>query len=187
MDAITRNHLNNLQSKDAALRYESFQFIINLTNHPVDWAYDVWDDLIVMIKKGDNHQRTIAVQLLSNLAKSDSENRMQHDLDKLMVVTKDEKFVTARHSLLALWKIAVVNKSLQQMVIDRLAKRYKECITEKNCTLVRYDIMCVLRKIYDHVHNDPVKTLALSLIETEKDSKYQKKYTGVWKDTTRGK
>jgi len=185
MDPVTKQHADNLHSKDANLRYESFQYLIILTKQPVDWAYDVWDDLLLMLHKGDNHQRTIAVQLLSSLAKSDPENRMQKDLDKLMEVTKDEKFVTARHSLQSLWKVAVTNKPLQQMVTGRLAKRYKDCIAEKNCTLIRYDIIEVFRKIYDEVHDEKIKEKANELIAVEEDIRYRKKYTGLWKDILR--
>src|SRR5262245_61925529 len=80
MDQITKSHFDNLFSQDANARYESFQYIINLTKQPVDWACEAWNDLLALTKKGDNHQRTIAVQLLSNLAKSDPGNRMQKDL-----------------------------------------------------------------------------------------------------------
>ena len=99
MEQTIRQHIDNLHSKDANLRYASFQYIINLTKQAVDWAYEVWDDLLTMTKTGDNHQRTIAVQVLSNLAKSDPKQRMLKDFEKLLAVTKDEKFVTARHSL----------------------------------------------------------------------------------------
>ncbi len=182
MDQVTRKHLDNLRSNDTNARYESFQYIINLTHQPVDWAYEVWNDLLLLLHSKDNHERAIAVQVLSNLAKSDPEKRMLKDLDKIMVVTKDEKFVTARHSLQSLWKIAVVDKSLQQTVTDRLAKRYKDCITEKNCTLIRYDIIEVFRKIYDKVNDEKVKEKALDLVETEEDLKCRKKYSGLWKD-----
>ena len=182
MDATTKQHISNLYIKDATVRYASFQYLIGRTKEAVDWAYEIWDDLLALTKKGDNHQRTIAVQLLCNLAKSDPENRMQKDLDTLMIVTKDEKFVTARHSLMGLWKVAIVNKQLQQLVIDRLEKRYKACIKEKNCTLIRFDIITVLRKIYDEVPDEKIKDAALSWIAKEDDEKYRKKYTGVWKD-----
>jgi hypothetical protein len=36
---------------------------------------------------------------LAKLAKSDPSNRMLKDLDKLLVVAKDGKFVSASHSL----------------------------------------------------------------------------------------
>ena len=41
----------------------------------------------------------MAVPLLANMAKSGPQNRMLKDLDKLLVVTKDGKFVMARQSL----------------------------------------------------------------------------------------
>src|SRR5687768_7044534 len=39
-----------------------------------------------------------AAQVLANLTKSDSQQRTLQDPDRLMAVTRDEKFVTARHS-----------------------------------------------------------------------------------------
>jgi len=181
MDLTTRHHFDNLHSKDAQLRYASFQYIMNLTKLPVDWAYDVWDDMLALTKTGDNHQRTIAVQVLSSLAKSDPDQRMLKDIGKLFAVTKDEKFVTARHSLQCLWKVAIVNKEFQKKVMDDLSKRFKECINEKNCTLIRYDISEVFRKIYDEVPDEKIKKTSLALIETEDDQKYRKKYLGLWK------
>ncbi|MDB5262895.1 MAG: hypothetical protein JWQ14_2176 [Adhaeribacter sp.] len=50
MDLILTNHVENIKSKDKDLRYGSFQFLIQLTQHPVDCAYEVWDDLIFIIK-----------------------------------------------------------------------------------------------------------------------------------------
>ena len=182
MDQTTREHLNNLHSNDADSRYASFQYILNLTNQQVDWANEVWDDLLNLLQTGDSHQRTIAVQVLSNLAKSDTEKRMLNGLDQLLVVTKDEKFVTARHSLQSLWRVAVVSEDLKKKVADNLSKRFDECITEKNCTLIRYDILEVFRKIYDQVHDDKLKDTALALIQKEDNLKYRKKYTGLWKD-----
>ena len=62
-----------------------------------------------------------------------------------------------------------------------LAARFSECASEKNCTLIRYDIIVNLRQIYDVVKDETVKAKALELIETEADLKYRKKYAGVWK------
>ena len=64
---------------------------------------------------------------------------------------------------------------------DRLAARFKSCSIEKNCTLVRYDIIQDFRNLYDAVKDEKVKEKALALIETEPDSKYRKKYAGLWR------
>jgi hypothetical protein len=33
---------------------------------PVDWAYEVRDDLVAMLRDGDNHHRSIAAQRVRN-------------------------------------------------------------------------------------------------------------------------
>ena len=182
MDPNTRQHFANLHSKDAESRAASFHHLLALVQQPVDWAYEVWDELLALLREGDNHQRAIAAQLLSSLAKSDSQQRMLKELNQLMAVTKDERFVTARHSLQSLWMVGTASRALQNAVVDRLSQRFRECATEKNGTLVRYDILEVFRKIYDVMQDEQLKQLALTLIETEEDPKYRKKYSGLWKD-----
>ncbi|WPP52117.1 hypothetical protein [Catalinimonas niigatensis] len=186
METTTKKHLNNLNNTDKVLRYVSFQHIMKLTDQPVDWAYEVWDGLLILLKEGDNHQRTMAVQLLSNLTKSDPQQRMLIDFERLMSVTKDEKFVTARHSLQALWKIGIVSETCRNKVIEALSKRFEECSTEKNGTLIRYDIIEVFRKMYDEVEDEKLRDTAVALIETEDDAKYRKKYSAIWKDILKG-
>jgi hypothetical protein len=72
----------------------------------VDWAYDVWDQLIKDLIHPNNHQRSRVAQFLCSLAKSDPEKRMLEDFPAVWAVTKDKKFVTARHSLQSIWKKA---------------------------------------------------------------------------------
>lgn len=181
MDEITRTHLNNLRAKDKALQNDAFSYLMAATEKPVDWAYDVWDDLIDGLSDKDNHVRAISSQVLCNLARSDPEKRMLNDFAALLAVTKDERFVTARHCLQALWKVGLAGEDQQKLLVAGLESRYRECITEKNCTLIRYDIIQGLRHLYDALKDEGVKEKALALIETEDDVKYRKKYAGVWK------
>jgi hypothetical protein len=181
MDSTTQAHWNNLRSDDGDLRYGAFMALLAITDQPVDWAYQVWDELRANLHHKDNHQRAIAAQLLCNLAKSDPEQRMLKDFGALFAVTRDERFVTARHSLQAIWKVALAGQQHQQLVVDQLASRFRECVTEKNATLIRYDIIEDLRKLYDVVQDEQVRETALALIATEEDSKYRKKYAGVWR------
>ncbi len=181
MESGLRLKADLLHSKDAEARYAAFQELLTLAKSPVDWAYDVWDELITLTRKGDNHQRAIAVQLLCELAKSDPKNRMPKDFDALLAVTRDEKFVTARHSLQALWKIGRAGKKHLKLVVDGYELRFNECSAEKNCTLIRYDIIQGLRKLYDAIGDGKVREKALELIETEQDPKYRKKYTSLWR------
>jgi hypothetical protein len=56
-----------------------------------------------------------------------------------------------------------------------------DSITEKNGTLIRYDISQSLHRLYDAVKDETVRAKALALIETEADRKYRKKYAGLWR------
>lgn len=181
MDKITRTNLDNLFSEDRELQNKAFFYILAVTEERVDWAYDVWDVMVDSLSHKDNHRRAIASQVLCNLAKSDPEERMLKDLNALLAVTKDERFVTARHCLQALWKVGAAGKKQQRLLINGLAGRFNECITEKNSTLIRYDIIQGFRNLYEAVQDENVKMKALSLIETEEDQKYRKKYESVWR------
>ena len=181
MDSITRTNLDNLRSQDGDVRFEALNYVLKVTDKQVDWAYDVWNGLLENLHHENAHQRAIAAQVLCNLSKSDTEHRMMRDFDALLAVTKDEKFVTARHCLQSIWKVAAAGKKQQQMVVDRLAGRFRDCGAEKNCTLIRYDIIQGLRKLYDEVKDEEVREKAMELIATEEDSKYRKKYAALWR------
>jgi hypothetical protein len=180
MDQKTQKHLDNLHSQDRDLQNQAFSYLLKETETPVDWAYEVWDQLVEGLCHKDNHVRAISAQILANLAKSDPKNRMKKDFPTLMAVTKDEKFVTARHTLQSIWKVGLETK-MQKTVVGALANWFKDCITEKNWTLIRYDIIQDLRNLYDELQDEKIKKKALELIATEEDPKYKKKYASVWK------
>lgn len=180
MDSKTQKQLQNLRSEDRNLQNEAFSYILKETEKPVDWAYEVWDQLVDGLRHKDNHVRAISAQILANLAKSDAQNRMKKDFPALMSVTKDERFVTARHTLQSIWKVGI-DKKMQKTVVDALADRFRNCTMEKNCTLIRYDITQDLRNLYDEVKDEKIKEKALALIETEEDLKYKKKYRSIWR------
>lgn len=176
-----RSLLDDLRSSDKDRQDYAFKALSEATHEPVDWAYEVWADLLQILIEGDNRQRSIASQVLCNLAKSDPEQRMLNDLDALIATTKDERFVTARHCLQSLWKVGVAGDRQRIAVVSSLLQRFKECTSEKNCTLIRYDIVVSLRRIYDSVGDAEVRAAAEALIDLEEDPKYRKKYAAVWR------
>lgn len=182
MNRTLRTKLDNLWSTDRQLQNKAFISVLKTTDKPVDWAYDVWDEMVENLSDKDNHNRAIAAQVLCNLAKSDPKGRMLKDFKALLQVTRDERFVTARHCMQALWKVGAAGVKQQKLLVDGLELRYQECATEKNCTLIRYDIIQSLRNLYDVIGDERVRAKALALIEAEDDLKYRKKYAGLWKD-----
>ncbi len=83
-------------------------------------------------------------------------------------LTRGSKFVTARHTL-------------QALVIERLAERFRDCVAEKNCTLIRYDILQSLRKLYDELGDEAIWAKAAEMVPTEHNSAYRQKYGSLWR------
>ncbi|OZU87314.1 hypothetical protein CIL03_17100 [Virgibacillus indicus] len=182
MDSTIQTDFNNLESQVKNVQYEAFQRILAATEEEVDWAYEVWDTLVAGLTDSNNHTRSRYAQFLAGLAKSDPEKRILTDFPALWEVTKDEKFVTARHSLQAIWRVGLAGHEQKQLVINHLVNRFETCMNEKNYTLIRFDIIQGMRNLYDEIHDEKIKVKALELIEKEKDPKYQKKYAKVWKN-----
>jgi hypothetical protein len=59
---------------------------------------------------------------------------MLYDFDALLAVTKDEKYVTARHCLQALWKVGAAGTKQQALVVAGLAQRFNECVVKKTAS-----------------------------------------------------
>ncbi len=181
MDSTIKVEFDKSKSGDKAERYEAYQNILKITDQKVDWAYEIWNQLVEDLTHKDNHQRSRAAQYLANLAISDPEMRMMKDFSKLWEVTYDEKFVTARHSLQSIWKVGIAGTPQKEMVIDYMVQRFKKGTDEKNYTLIRNDILQNMRNLYDHFNDESIKQTALDLIDTVEDKKYIKKYMDIFK------
>lgn len=181
MDSQIKLEFEKSKSGDKDERYEAYHNILQVTEQKVDWAYEVWDQLVEDLTHKDNHQRSRAAQYLANLAISDPEMRMMVDYPKLWEVTKDEKFVTARHSLQSIWKVGIAGTPQKEMVMKSMVERFKNGTDEKNYTLIRNDIIQNMRNLYDHWNDELIKETALDLINTVDDKKYKKKYMDIFK------
>jgi hypothetical protein len=174
-------NFHDLWSEDRTRQGAAFLSVLELTSQPVDWAYEVWDEVLDQLRDKNNRNRSIAAQVLSSLAKSDPSQRMLRDFPALFEVVSDERFVTARHALQSLWKVGCVGEEQRRLLVAALERRFRECAAHKNCTLIRYDILECLRQVYDTVQDPEIPPRAQALIELEPDPKYQKKYRTLWR------
>jgi hypothetical protein len=173
--------IKNILEQDEKLRYDSYMTLMEMTQEKVDWVYEVWDILVDNINHKNNHTRSIIGQLICNLTKSDYEKRVQKDFSKLIDLTKDKMFVTARHCLMSIWKIGLTGEDNLILVLDGLSERYINCTEEKNCTLIRADIIQDFKKLYKKLRDERISKIVVELIEKEYDEKYKKKYLSIWK------
>lgn len=181
MDSQMKKEFEKSKSNDKEERYEAYRNILDATEQKVDWAYEVWDQLLEDLTHKDNHQRSRAAQYLANLAKSDPEKRMMKDFPRLWEVTKDKKFVTARHSLQSIWKVGLAGTEQKEMVMEYMVDRFRNGTDEKNYTLIRSDIIQNMKNLYDYLDDEKIKQTAMELIETVEEKKYKKKYMDIWK------
>lgn len=181
MNNTIKTHIENLSSSDDKIRLEALQSLLKTTESRVDWIYEAWDLLLEKLDHENSYQRSIAVMLLCNLAKSDIENRLGVSLDRLLAHTKDEKFITSRQCIQNIWKAAAANKLNREKVLKHLEKRFMECTNEKHYNLIRHDILQSMMALYDREGDAKLLTKAQALITKEKELKYRKQYEALLK------
>lgn len=92
--------------------------------------------------------------------------------------TKDEKFITSRQTLQAIWKTATT-KPNRDKVIKHLEKRFTECEKEKHFNLLRQDVIRSFMSLYQETKDETLLSKVQALIAKEKDAKYRKQYEGL--------
>ena len=181
MNKDVKKHIENLASTDDKIRLEALQNLLRITESKVNWVYDVWGRLLEKLDHENSYQRSIAIMLLCNLAKSDVENRLGVCLDRLLAHTRDDKFITSRQCIQNIWKAAATNRPNREKVLKHLEKRFTECTNEKHCNLIRLDIIQSMMSLYEKEGDDKLLTGVQTLITKEKEMKYRKQYKALLK------
>ncbi len=179
MNKNIKNHIENLASTDDKIRLEALQSLLKITESKVDWVYEVWDLLLEKLDHENSYQRSIAVMLLCNLAKSDVENHLEVSLDRLLAHTRDEKFITSRQCIQNIWKVAATNKSTREKVLKHLEKRFLECPGEKHYNLIRQDILQSMMCLYRKEEDNKLFAGMQTLVGKEEETKYRKQYEAL--------
>ena len=168
--------ITDISSKEKNKQNYAYIELLAQCGNKVDWAQMYWGTLVEYLESNDNRLRSIACQLLCNLSQSVNGETIVRDFDKITALTYDERFVTLRHSLLSIYKIAFKNDEMFTKVIEYYKKRFMDAEEHKNCTLIRSDIVETLQKLHDYNRDGNVKKTVKEMIEKEKDVKYKKKY-----------
>ena len=165
----------DLANKNDKIRYPAFKKLLKITDKKVNWIYDKWFLLLEKINSENSFQRSIGLTLLANLAKSDTENRIEKILDEYLEHFQDEKFITARLCIQNVWRIAAANIRAKKKIIDRLESSYHDNFHFKtHPNLIKQDIIGSLIYIGILTKDKNVISLVESFIENEVDMKYQK-------------
>lgn len=180
LEATRPEWFDDLWSQERDRRQNAYQRALADTVDKVDWAETVWDETVERLTDTDNHNRSIAAQVLCHLARS-APGRAAADLPSIIAVTHDERFVTARHTLQSLWRIGLADEACRARVIEALETRFLDCTDEKNATLIRNDIVEGLARIHRLDPKAGTDELVTDLIGRETDPKYRSKYQRTWR------
>ena len=156
--------------------------VLRLTEEPVSWAGAAWEELEKKLGDRSSYQRSIAVLVLCNLARSVSSERIRKTLPFLAARCRDEKFTTARQCLQNLWKPAAAHPSLAPEILDLLEVRFRDCGEEAHPNLMRRDIIQSLAaygKTADPREREGLRERVRALIAGEPSSVYRKQYEKV--------
>ncbi len=176
MDNDLKRCFIELSSKDDKLRFNALTTILEITDKPVDWVDEVWDDLNQKLDDENSFQRSIAIMVLCNLAKSDRENRMSLSIDRLLIHTRDEKFITSRQCIQYIWKVAAASPALKEKIVAHLEKQFQDCTGDKHYNLIRQDIIQSIKNIYDTDYDEALLEKLKKWLPLENNPNYRKKY-----------
>lgn len=168
-------------SADGQAAYQALVELFEMTEKPVEWAYDFWDRLLSDLTHRGGDKRAFAAQMLARLAISDPDGRMLEDFPKVAAVMRDEKTVTARHTLQSLWRVGLAGPKQKAMVLEAYEQRFRECAQEKNGTLVRTDVVTALGELSEATGDETIEARVNTLIESEPDEKQRKKQRAAWR------
>ena len=146
--------LRDLDSVDGNMRKPAFDRLIAITDEPVDWLEDVFEALKTKLYSKNAFQRSIGVMLLSNMAKSDKSDRLALCADRCFELLSDEKFMTARLTAQAVWKIAIARPSLRAKTVDALMHALGNSNASPHPNLIRQDIVLSLVRIHSSAPQD---------------------------------
>lgn len=175
-DAIRR-----LASGERDAHGADFALLEQETAKPVPWSDAAWPEFVRLLKHHDNRVRSIAGQILSRLAPGASRDLVLVDVPALIAVTRDERFVTARHVLGSLWRVGKMDDQIRLALVDQLVNRSLNTAGEKNGALIRYDIVCCLHRLFAETGDVQVRIAADEIIAREPEEKNARKMRTAWK------
>jgi len=125
--------LSNLKIKKETIRFNSFNALLLISEKHPEVLYPKWDLFVNMIDSDNAYWKFIAVHLIANLTKTDSENKFEKIFDKYYNLLNDSVIV-AGHITANSGKIAKAKPKFQLQItskllnIDKTNQKHKDLI-----------------------------------------------------------
>lgn len=142
-EKVLQELLNRVLSKEDALRYGSFKALNVLSEKHPERLYGKWDFFADLMRSDNTHHKYIAIYIIANLTKVDSEGRFEKLFDAYYGLLGDKSVIPPAHVALNSGKIALAKPHLQAEITNRLldidntVQRHKDLV--KASTIEAFD------------------------------------------------
>jgi hypothetical protein len=120
-EQVLQELLNGVLSKNDAVRHGSFKALSFLSEKHPERLYDKWDFFADLLCSDNTHHKYIAIYIIANLTKADSQNRFEKLFDAYYGLLGDKSVIPPAHVALNSGKIALAKPKLQAEITDRLS------------------------------------------------------------------
>ena len=119
-NAVLSELLAGIQSPQDPTRYNSFKVILFISEKHPGILYPQWHLFEKMLESNNSYFKDIAIQIIANLTKIDTESRFEQLSDKYFGELGSDKTMTAAHIASNAGKIVRAKPVLQSKITDKL-------------------------------------------------------------------
>jgi hypothetical protein len=112
--------LQNLLSNKDEVRYPSFNVVLVISEEYPEILYTKWNFLIDLLNSKNNYHKLIAIRLIANLTRIDTENKFEKIFEEYYNILEGNKAMTAGHLVGNSGKIAKAKPELQHKITSKL-------------------------------------------------------------------
>ena len=112
--------LEGILSKKDVIRFKSFKALLLISEEHPQALYPKWDFFEDLLDSDNNYLKYIAIYLIANLTRVDTENRFEQIFNEYYSILDDERTMTAAHLAANSGKIAKAKPKLRSKITNRL-------------------------------------------------------------------
>jgi hypothetical protein len=133
-EKVLQELLNGVLSKKDAVRYGSFKALNVLSEKHPEKLYGKWDFFADLMRSDNTHRKYIAIYIIANLTRADSENKFEKLFDAYFGLLGDKSVIPAAHVAVNSGKIALAKPKLEAEItsrlldIDKTVQRHKDLV-----------------------------------------------------------
>jgi hypothetical protein len=112
--------LEGVTSKEDEVRYNSFRSLLIISEEHPELLYPHWGYFSGLLSSENSYHRYIAVYMITNLTRVDTENRFEGMSNEYLNLLNDKSVMVAGHLAVNLGKIAKAKPRLQTKITEML-------------------------------------------------------------------